>query len=222
MVTAMTVRLSALRGWLLAEHANTVDADRLTAIAVQLRHMLKDGVEGAVVEVGCYQGAMALWMRAVLDELGDKDRPIHIYDSFAGLPAPGDRDSNHLGEGDLVSMPADVVTTHAAWHKPSPVIHPGWFADTLPDQLPETIAFGYLDGDFYDSIHVSLAHCVPLLSHRGTLIIDDYADTVVNPKAWNGLPGVKRACDDYFGTPTPVEVLVGDGDLAFGLYRRCE
>ncbi len=216
----MTAHLTALRGWLLAEHANTVDADRLTAIAAQLRHTVEDGVEGAVVEVGCFRGAMALWMRAVLDELGDTNRPIHVYDSFAGLPAPGDRDSNHLGEGELVSTPADVAATHAAWHKPSPIIHPGWFADTLSHQLPEKIAFGYLDGDFYDSIHVSLTHCVPRLNRGGALIIDDYADTVVNPKAWDGLPGVKRASDDYFGTPTPVEVLIGDGDLAFGLYRR--
>lgn len=212
--------LAALRDWLLAEHHNTVDADRLTVIAAQLQHVVITGVEGAVVEVGCYRGAMALWMRAVLDELGDTARPIHVYDSFAGLPAPGDQDSDHLGEGELVSTPEEVVATHAAWDKPSPIIHPGWFADTLPGELPGEIAFGYLDGDLYDSIHVSLTHCIPRLSGGGGLVIDDYADTVANPKAWNGLPGVKRACDDYFGTPSPIEVLVGDGDLAFGLYRR--
>ncbi|MET7952195.1 TylF/MycF/NovP-related O-methyltransferase [Micromonospora sp. NPDC005324] len=218
----MSGRLETLREWLLAEHANTVDADRLTAIAAHLRQTIEESVEGALVEVGCYRGAMALWMRAVLNDFGDSRRQIHVYDSFAGLPAPGDRDSSHLREGELVSTPADVEATHVTWNEPSPVIHPGWFADTLPRELPHSIAFGYLDGDFYDSIHVSLTECVPRLSRGGVLIIDDYADTVLNPKAWDGLPGVKRACDDYFGTPSPVEVLVGDGDLAFGLYRRVE
>lgn len=220
MVTAMSPHLEALRGWLLTEHANTVDADRLITIAAHLRHTVDDGVEGAVVEVGCYRGAMALWMRAVLDEMNDTGRPIHVYDSFAGLPPPGDQDSDHLTAGELASTPEDVAAVHSAWDKRSPVIHPGWFADTLPRELPEAIAFGYLDGDFYDSIHVSLAHCVPRLSRGGALIVDDYADTAVNPRAWNGLPGVKRACDDYFGTPSPIGILVGDGDLAFGLYRR--
>lgn len=222
MVTAGTGQLGAVRDWLLAEHADTVDPDRLSSIAAELCGVVDRGVAGAVVEVGCYRGAMALWMRCVLDDLGDHQRPIHVYDSFAGLPAPSTRDSEHLAQGELVSTPAQVTATHARWHKTSPHIHAGWFADTLPDQLPEAIAFGYLDGDFYDSVHVSLTHCVPRLSCDGVLIIDDYADAAANPRAWDGLPGVKQACDDFFGTPSPIEVVVGDGDLAFGRYRRPE
>src|SRR5687768_12286668 len=113
----MGLDLAALRGWLLDEHANTVDADRLSAVAAELRQLVAAGVAGAVVEVGCYRGAMALWMRAILDDLGDSDRPIHVYDSFAGLPAPGDHDSDHLDKGELASTPHDVVATHAAWNK---------------------------------------------------------------------------------------------------------
>lgn len=52
----------------------------------------------------------------------------------------------------------------------------------------------------------------------GTLIVDDYADLEANPKAWNGLPGVKAACEDYFRAPSPLQVIAGAGDLAFGRY----
>ncbi|MBI3685827.1 MAG: class I SAM-dependent methyltransferase [Actinobacteria bacterium] len=219
MVT-MAGSLIDLRAWLLHEHVGTVCADRLDAITEQLRLVVDDQIDGAVVELGCYRGAMALWTRSVLDALGDAGRAIHVYDSFQGLPEPGPADSDHLRQGELVATPADVVATHAEWGRPSPTIHAGWFSDTLPNQLPEAIAFGYLDGDFHDSTLIGLVHCVPRLSPGGLLVVDDYADTTVNPKAWDGLPGVKLACDEYFGHPSPMEVLVGDEDLAFGRYRR--
>jgi O-methyltransferase len=98
------------------------------------------------------------------------------------------------------------------------VIHPGWFADTLPGELPTEIAFAYLDGDYYDSIAVSLAAVVPRMAAGGVIVVDDYADLDANPQAWNGLTGVKQACEDYFGIPSPLEVIKGAGDLAFGRY----
>lgn len=208
-----------LRSWLLTEHAGTLDPDRLDAIAEHLGHVVSMGIGGAVVEVGCYRGAMALWLRTVLDGHGDGDREIHVYDSFAGLPLAGAHDSDHLSAGDLVASPDQVVTTHALWGRTPPVIHPGWFADTLPVELPTTIAFAYLDGDFHDSILTSLIYCIPRLAPGGRLIVDDYADVEANPRAWNGLPGVKHACEEYFGRRSPLTVLTGKGDLAFGLYE---
>ncbi|ARF76972.1 TylF/MycF/NovP-related O-methyltransferase [Streptomyces sp. NPDC012600] len=214
--------LKDLREWLLREHSGTVCADRLRVIADELANLAARGVPGAVVELGCYRGAMALWIRSVLDSLGDRDREIHVYDSFQGMPAPGAEDSDHLAAGELRSSPDDVRATHAAWGRPAPVIHPGWFDETLPKELPDEIAFAYLDGDFYDSTLTGLTHCVTRLMPTGVLLVDDYADTALNPRAWDGLPGVKRACDVYFGAPLPVTVVVGEGDLAFGRYEKPE
>ncbi len=219
MTTSGRSEVGDLRSWLLSEHAGTVDPDRLDVIAEHLGHVVRTGIGGAVVEIGCYRGAMALWLRAVLDGLGDSDRQIHVYDSFAGLPPAGAHDSDHLRAGDLVASPDEVIATHDRWGRTPPVIHPGWFADTLPVELPTTIAFAYLDGDFHDSILTSLIHCVPRLAPGGRLIVDDYADVDANPRAWNGLPGVKQACDEYFGRRSPLMVLAGEGDLAFGLYE---
>ncbi|MFJ3901499.1 TylF/MycF/NovP-related O-methyltransferase [Streptomyces sp. NPDC090025] len=218
----MDPMLKDLREWLLREHAGTVCADRLRVIADELTDLTARGLPGAVVELGCYKGAMALWIRSVLDSLGDRDREIHVYDSFQGMPAPGAGDSHHLAAGELRSSPDDVRATHTTWGRPAPVIHPGWFDETLPKELPDDIAFAYLDGDFYDSTLTGLTHCVTRLVPTGVLLVDDYADTTVNPRAWDGLPGVKRACDVYFGAPSPVTVVVGEGDLAFGRYEKPE
>lgn len=218
----MDPMLKDLREWLLREHAGTVCADRLRVIADELAALTARGLPGPVVELGCYRGAMALWIRSVLDSLGDRDREIHVYDSFQGMPAPGVEDSDHLAAGELRSSPDDVRATHAAWGRPAPVIHPGWFDETIPKELPDEIAFAYLDGDFYDSTLTGLKHCVTRLVPTGVLLVDDYADTAVNPRAWDGLPGVKRACDAYFGAPSTMTVVVGEGDLAFGRYVKPE
>lgn len=210
--------LAELHDWLLEHHSDTVDVDRLPAIRTELEHLATRNVPGSVVELGCYQGAMALWMRAVLDTTGQHQRHVHVYDSFQGLPERGTKDPNLFEAGYLRAEPEQVLALHDRWGRTSPTIHPGWFADTLPGQLPDQIAFAYLDGDYYESIHTCLTACVPRMAPGGTLIVDDYADLTANPKAWNGLPGVKAACEDYFRAPTPLQAITGAGDLAFGRY----
>jgi O-methyltransferase len=217
------VGLDGLRAGLLAEHTDTLDAARLDVIADELRRMSAESIRGDVVELGCYRGAMALWMRAVLDDAGDRTRTIRVYDSFQGLPAPGDHDDpTTLAGVDLSAAPVDVRRLHTRWGRRCPEIFAGWFADTLPVRMPKSIAFAYLDGDYYSSIMVSLEHVVPRLAPGASLIVDDYADTIANPAAWNGLPGVKAACDDYFGSPGSLAVLFGPtgSDLAFGRHTR--
>jgi len=73
-----------------------------------------------------------------------------------------------------------------------PHIHPGWFKDTLPNELPKEIAFAHLDGDLYSSIIESLTYVYPLLSKNAIVIIDDYCDPYIY-NVNNILPGVKIA-----------------------------
>lgn len=215
--------LQEIRMWILDDFAEeqTISADRLTAITPRIKSLVESGIEGSFVELGCHRGAMTLWVRSVLDVLGDTEREIHIYDSFQGLPAPDECDTDYAAEGDLVTSEEVVLDAHAHWRKKPPVVHAGWFDDTLPKELPEAIAFGYLDGDFYSSIMTSLKYCIPRMAPGGVLVIDDYADLEAHPGAWNGLPGVKVACDEYFGKGSPVSAIVLDNsDLPYGFYRH--
>ncbi|WUS38328.1 TylF/MycF family methyltransferase [Kitasatospora sp. NBC_01250] len=211
--------LEDLREWLLREHGETVDPDRLRFVRAEVERIVAEGVPGAVVELGCFRGAMTLWIRSILDALGD-DRPVHAFDSFQGLPDSTEEDEIVMPLGAMSASQAEVLATFAERGKTPPLMYPGWFEDTLPTQLPEQIAFGYLDGDLYSSTVVSLAECVPRLALGGAVLFDDYADPEANPLTVVKFPGVKTACDEYFGSPSPVEVLIGEGDLAYGRYVR--
>ena len=72
-----------------------------------------------------------------------------------------------------------------------PVIKKAWFNELKDLDLPEKIAFVFLDGDFYESIRDSLKLVVPKMSDGGVLVVHDYN----NP----ALPGVKKAVDEWGG-----------------------
>jgi len=96
-----------------------------------------------------------------------------------------------------------------------PIIHRMWFNEITDSDIPSEIVFAHLDGDFYTSIMESLELVYPRLSSGGICIVDDYCDPVIvkpvfdslgslrkknyrNLNVLNALPGVKKACDEFF------------------------
>ena len=75
---------------------------------------------------------------------------------------------------------------------PVPVIKKAWFKDLTSNDLPERIAFAFLDGDFYESIRDSLRLVGPRMAKSGVIVVHDYT----NP----ALPGVKRAVDEWMNS----------------------
>jgi O-methyltransferase len=172
--------------------SNQVSKEQVRAILTELEKVITTGVEGAVVEFGCYIGTTSLFVRRLLDSHG-QDREFHVYDSFAGLPPKSTWDASVTGEafaaGQLsISKKAFLHEFQKAHLKP-PVVHKGWFADLTPVDIPKMIAFAFLDGDFYDSIRDSLRLVLPRMSRGGVLVIDDYAR--------EALPGVARAVHEF-------------------------
>lgn len=204
---------------LVAENMAMADVERLVNIYWALSSVLVAQVEGDVAEVGCNAGKTSVFLRMVM-EYFDPDRELHVYDSFQGLPAPGPYD-NYLREGECRARPHDVLDTFARWGLVPPIIHEGWFDETLPEELPDKIAFAYIDVDFYGPTKTTLEHVYPRLTKGAIAVFDDYCDREKNPQAWDSLPGPKRACDEFFvDKPERVSVLVGINDLAFGYVRR--
>ncbi|SDN00430.1 O-methyltransferase [Lentzea albidocapillata subsp. violacea] len=212
----MRVRM-AIR--LATQNAAMTDFERLNAIYWALSTNLIHKVPGAIVELGCNAGLTSVWLARIIQDLAP-ERELHLFDSFEGLPQPGVLDS-YLKEGDCLASIDQLKMNFDAWELPQPEVHQGWFEQTLPDGCPPEICFAYLDGDFYDSITTSLTHVYPKLAPGGVILVDDYCDLDANPRAWDGLPGVKKACDDYFGENAPqLEVLGGVGDLSLALIRK--
>ena len=147
--------------------------------------------EGDFVEMGCYKGDTSLVLAEIVRGSGKR---LFIYDSFEGLPEKAKEDESVLGEefrgGELFVSKREVKERFLRAGLPVPVIKKGWFSELTESDLPEKIAFSFLDGDFYESIRDSLRLVLPKMVPRGVLIVHDYA----NP----ALPGVKKAVDGVF------------------------
>lgn len=167
-----------------------VTKERLRMVLGSLEQVLKAGTPGDIVEFGCYIGTTSLFLRRLLDAYQQSDvRSLHVYDSFAGLPPKHQLDDSVAGDqfkaGELaVSKKQLLHEFHKAQLRP-PIIHKGWFNQLTPADVPGTIAFGFLDGDFYESITDSLRLVWPHLAAGATLTVDDFGR--------EALPGAERA-----------------------------
>lgn len=177
------------------------------------------GVDGDFAELGCNQGGSSVLLQKVIEGNGSS-KTLHLYDSFEGLPAISSEDGNTYAAGDLATTDDIVRRNFERYGLRQPVIHKGWFADTLPTQLPDRIAFALLDGDLYDSILVSLEHVYPRLSKGAVCLIDDYCDPAVYPQGWNMLPGVKKACDDFLKDKPERVAYIYSGAFSHGFFRK--
>jgi hypothetical protein len=85
----------------------------------------------------------------------------------------------------------DVRANLASTGYPPERVHyvQGKVEDTIPANLPDSIALLRLDTDWYESTLHELRYVYPLLVSGGVLVIDDYGH-------WQG---ARKAVDEYFG-----------------------
>jgi O-methyltransferase len=174
-----------------------VNKDQLHIILNELSRIVEKRLDGAVVEFGCYIGTTSLFISRVLHEHSD-DREFHVYDSFEGLPSKAPEDASPVGEqfvaGELSVSKKQFIHEFQKANLKLPVIHKAWFNDLTAKDVPETIAFAFLDGDFYDSMHDSLRLVLPRMTKGGVIVIDDYAR--------EALPGVAKAVHEALPNQT--------------------
>jgi hypothetical protein len=134
------------------------------------------------------------------------DRDIWLYDTFTGMPEPGEADVDWAGRpaaevmagddrvaADMVTAEASLAEVKAALvliEYPQERLHfvQGMVEDTIPGEAPEQISILRLDTDWEASTRHELEHLWPRLSPGGVLIIDDYGH-------W---AGARQAVDSYF------------------------
>lgn len=200
--------MSSLSTSLLAKHkiiSDQIEPDELICIIEQLESVLANGIDGDVVEFGCYEGTTSLFMQRTLDAFRSKKR-FYVYDSFDGLPNKTKEDESPLGidfkRGELRATKAQLVQNFRRAGLRLPIITKKWFHEVEPHELPERICFAFLDGDYYRSIRTSLELVLPRMQNGGVIIIDDYD----NP----ALPGAKKAVHAK-GLVNNIETLHGLG-----------
>ncbi len=175
------------------------------------RAVLARDVPGDFVECGVYAGAQCAVMAiALLDhfyggEMGEDyvsswhdrknnfvvtaaiGRRVHLFDSFAGIPAPGKHDTELKANkgGESACSLEDVKANMKRWGIPDELLvyHPGLFKEVVPMSVAG-IAYGIptvaniavlrLDGDLYESTAVCMRHLYPLVFRGGWVIVDDF------------------------------------------------
>jgi O-methyltransferase len=171
---------------------NMVRVEHVRIVMENLDRVIADEVAGDIVEFGCFEGTTSLFIARLLRMRGS-DRGFHVYDSFQGLPAKGvyDGSSANFFRGCCQTSRLAFEMNFTDSSLPLPEIHEGWFRDLGDEDLPGSISFAFLDGDFYTSIVDSLRKVYPRMTPNGRIVIHDY----MNPE----LPGVEKACEDFFG-----------------------
>lgn len=142
-------------------------------------------LQGDICEFGCNEGATS---RLLASEIrNEAARRLWLFDSFEGLPAPSAKDrliddiaglgSMALYQGDMRAREEQVRDKLALVPFPPERtrIVKGWLEQTLagPD-LPERVAFAYVDVDFYEPIRDALRFLDARMPAGGFVVVDDY------------------------------------------------
>jgi hypothetical protein len=184
------------------EQAHTmIGLRRLDNVQELLEQVLRDGVQGDVIETGVWRGGSTIFMRGVLKAHGVTDRSVWVADSFEGMPKPdqpgmersfSSEEQAELWDTIIRQHPLAVVTMAMRLRNGTSYedvranferygllddqvrFLRGWFRETLPTAPISRLALMRLDGDFYDSTYDALRWLYPKLSRGGFAIVDDY------------------------------------------------
>lgn len=188
--------------------------ERLYATYQATRYVATSQVEGDIVECGVWRGGSAMAIALTLLRLGHTGRRLHLYDTFAGMSAPTDKDrafddrlaTQVMEQGGVQRMSqwclasieevrTNVLST--GYPRDRIALIEGTVEETLPTRMPARIALLRLDTDWYESTLHELTHLYPVLATGGVLIVDDYG-------YWKG---AREATDQYFTQHGPPPLL---------------
>jgi hypothetical protein len=186
------VQSIAGQGRLLQSHADgcqLINALRATA------HL-----EGDIAEVGTAGGGSA---RLISEYSGDK--PIHVFDTFEGLPNPGIVDHSGFTEGQY-RWSMGEVQEYLSGRRIE--FHKGLFPASAISVQDHRFSFVHLDVDLYQSTLHCLKFFYPRMCSGGIIITHDYS--------WAA--GVDQAFSEFFADKLekPIE-LIGDQALVVRL-----
>jgi O-methyltransferase len=188
--------------------AHLIRQENLIRIAQEIDERL---VPGAVVECGVLDGGTAALMAVGTKSSG---RPVHLFDSWKGLPETTEEDGEaRMWTGEVVGSPRRVISVFnlLCVDLGRVTFHKGWFQDTFPRSSIEKVALLHIDGDFYESVKISLNKWAPLMSQGGYIQIDDYDSFI----------GCTKAVDDFLISRPELKLEYIEGHFAKAYFIRC-
>jgi len=179
--------------------------ERIAALSRAVDYVIAYGIPGDMVECGVAAGGSSMVMALALLAHAQSDRTLWLYDTFEGMPEPGEHDLGRYGTNAIhtykkrlkdgkstwINVPLETVQHNMALTKyPEGQICyvQGKVEETLRDAAPETVSLIRCDTDWYESTKTELEVLWPRLSPGGVILFDDYY-------RWQGS---RKAADDYF------------------------
>jgi hypothetical protein len=127
---------------------------------------------GSMAEVGVYRGASARLIREA-----DPARPLHLFDTFEGLPDPADNDTElHLGRFVKNQFSCSIEDVKRYLEPANNMyFHKGLFPATADALQHERFSFVHSDVDLYVSTRSILEFFYPRLVPGAIILTHDFA-----------------------------------------------
>lgn len=147
--------------------------EEMLVIANHLFILRSYGIEGCVLECGCFKGYSSCCLSIACRRLG---YPLVIADSFTGLPAVPHEvgEDRYYQVGDFAGARVEVEQNLRTFGDPLGVeLVEGWFSDTLKE-WDRPLALLWLDVDLWSSTMDVLNPCLPALDPRGAIFSHEF------------------------------------------------
>lgn len=182
-------------GWDWPSVAHSMIGQRRMANLRQLtEEVLFNRVPGDFIETGVWRGGACIYMRAILEAYGVRNRRVWAADSFEGLPPPDPAYPADAGDTfhTYVDLAVSLENVQRNFDKyglldGQVIFLKGWFKNTLPDAQTGPLAILRMDGDMYESTMDALTHLYDRVSLGGYVIVDDY----------RVVEGCRKAVDEF-------------------------
>jgi O-methyltransferase len=177
------------------------DDTRYATLALALARLDADHIEGAIAELGVFQGATSKFMHDMCP-----DRPLYLFDTFEGFPdaaleVPKDtrfRDTSRQGVAKLIGDLQNVI------------FREGYFPQTAAGLEDERFALVMLDFDLYSSALEGLKFFYPRLVPGGYFFMHDFN----SPESDNA---ISRAANEFLKVKPEMLIEIPDewGSVVF-------
>ena len=174
--------------------------ERLRQTLHSIEYIVRNEIQGDIIEVGVWRGGTVMAMLMKLKQLGVTDRHVHLFDTFEGMTESGTNDNDPEGTNARLVLERvpffkciadieDVKQNISQIGYPLECIHfhKGDIRHVDPRVIPAKIACLRLDIDWYELYKFCLPLFEPRVEPKGPITIDDYG-------YWSGC---KIAVDEY-------------------------
>jgi O-methyltransferase len=154
---------------------------RLENLQFCVEDVIKNNVEGDMIEAGVWRGGSCIFMRLILKKYEINDKIVFVADSFEGLPKPDPKyqedDNDTFHTWDILKVSLEKVKQNFELYgvlDKQVMFLKGWFKDTLKNTPIQKLSILRLDGDMYGSTMDILENLYDKVSSGGYVIVDDY------------------------------------------------